>query len=83
MADSSILGPPVRIGDGLHTREDSFAFLPSIEPVRVTKVEGHHSTHPPMALEAVVILLAICALVQSGRIALGHLLGLIARLRFA
>ena len=83
IVDSSILSPPVRIGDGLHTPHGGgFAFLSPLESVKVTSVDPHHA-HPPMALESVVVILAICALAQTGRVAVGHFLELIQRLRFA
>lgn len=80
-APSSIDAPWSRVGDGLHSHE-SFAFAKSLGVDAVHVTSGLHSTHPT-ALDAVVMLLAIYALLEAGRTAIQHVINLLLRLRLA
>jgi hypothetical protein len=70
-----------RLNDGLH-EEGAIAYFKSfdVDAIRFMNV-GHHSHHPAV-LEAVVALLAICALLRTGTRAIHQLIDLLVRLRF-
>ena len=70
-----------RLNDGLHA-EGNVAYFKSLDVDAIRFMNVDHHSHHPAALEAVVALLAICALLRAGITAIHHVIDLLLRLRF-
>lgn len=79
LAPSSVLSPSVRIQDGLHGQMPHLAHAThEVQIVRIPLQAADHNAATVVELAAA--LLAIMLMFQKGRLALGHVIGLVQNL---